>query len=182
MPGQQDPNGNAAGGLEGFLGNLLGGQTPAADSLGRSMADPRMNPGAPMPGGQMAGGTAGPMTEMGKYIEEMKAAQKRQQMMAMLSKMQEQQGQQAPPIGGASQFAPTGGGQPGFAQGGGSNPGQQLHATRGNAGGIGMPGAPLGYPGGVPGAAAGGGASPANMLQQLAMKRMGQPRARSPYG
>ena len=37
----------------------------------------------------------------------------------------------------------------------------------------------LSDPGGVPGAAAGAGASPAHMLQQLQMKRMGNPYMRN---
>ncbi len=124
-----------------------------------------------------------PETQLDALLQEMQAAQKREQMMK-LAAMVQGMGQTPPPPG----MPPPqlGGGQPGGPQGRGQ-PGQQLRTMLGKTRGIGRipgtSGAPLGYPGGVPGAAAGAGASRANLLQQLAMKRRGPQGsvARSPY-
>lgn len=168
MPGQEDPN-----------ANVLGGSPYAAD--------PRIDPRAAMPGGPVS--TLGDKsflsyeTRMDDALQKLQAAQKRQQMMKLLSLIPSMG--PAPAPSAPAPAAPIGAGQPGVARGGGPNPGQQLKGMLAKAGGIGMPGAPMGYPGGVPGAAAGGGPSMANMLQQLAMKRRGPrgPVARSPnYG
>lgn len=119
-----------------------------------------------------------------KYLQEMQAAQKREQMMKLASMVQGMG--QAPSFAPPAPAATIGAGQPGVARSGaGPDPGQKLKAMLGTAGGIGggmagmgMPGAPMGYPGGVPGAAVGGGPSLANLLQQLQMKRQAR---RSPY-
>ena len=167
----------------GLFGTWFGPQTPNANSLGSPYAaDPRMDPRAPLPKGQVS--TLGdksflsPETRMDALLQELQAAQKREQMMKMFSMVQSM-GQSPQPAPAASQGAPIGAGRPGVSRSGGPDPGQQLKGMLAKAGGIGMPGAPLGYPGGVPGAAAGAGASPANMLQQLAMRRMARQR---PYG
>ncbi len=181
--------------LSDFFGSLFGPQVANASAMSSSPdmanllggSDPGARPGALAggmgPGGGLYGGS--PMSgrgqlsqeeQLSEYLREMKEAQKREQMMKMLSMVQG--AGQPPPLAPPAASPPLGGGRPGFT-GGAGNPGQQLQAMLGKAGGIGMPGAPMGYPGGVPGAAAGAGASPANMLQQLAMKRMGRPR---PYG
>ena len=169
MPGQEDPN-----------ADILGGSPYGAD--------PRIDPRAAMPEGPVSslGDKAylSPETKMDALLQELHAAQKRQQMMKMLSMVQGM-GQRPQPAPVAAPGPPIGAGQPGVARGDSPNPGQQLKTMLAKAGGIGMPGAPMGYPGGVPGAAAGGGPSMANMLQQLAMKRRGPggPSARSPnYG
>ncbi len=161
MPGQADPNAGA-------VPFSASGMNPRQEMAGQNT----MMPDPQSPEGMMS-----------KYLQEMQAAQKQQQMMKMAAMVQgmgqgPQNMGQAPPPGVPP---PQGGGYQGPSQGG---PGQQLQGMLGKARGIGgggmagmgMPGAPMGYPGGVPGAATGGGASPANMLQQLAMRRQAGPR------
>ncbi len=140
-----------------------------------------MDPSKPLPPGLGAGPIddkmLSPEERLDVYLQELQAAKKRTEMFQMLSMVQS--AGQPPSFAPPAPAATIGAGRPGVSRGGGPNPGQQLKGMLGKAGGIGMPGAPMGYPGGVPGAAAGAGASPAHLLQQLAMKRMGRPR---PYG
>ncbi len=161
-----------------LFGRLFGPPAPNASGLGGAFADPRMDPRKALPAGLVAGPVddrmLSPEEKLDKYLQKLQAAKKREELFKMAGLIQGMG--QSPSFAPPAPAATIGAGRPGVSRSGGPDPGQQLKGMLGKAGGIGMPGAPMGYPGGVPGAAAGGGPSLAHMLQQLAMKRMGRPR------
>ncbi len=147
--------------LSDFFGSLFGPQVANASAMSSSpdmagflgASDPGARPGALAggmgPGGGLYGGS--PMSgrahlsqeeQLSEYLRELKEAQRREQMMNMLS-MVKGTGQ-PPPLAPPAASPPLGGGRPGFT-GGATNPCQQVPAMLGKAGGIGKAGTLLAH-------------------------------------